>query len=219
LLYYYLTGYDRALDVAKETGEFFLKHPITYFKHPDIAPHRAMANILMGELALYEATGDDRLKKDADYWANMFFQGQNRNGSFNENYNPRDKRWDGDPHNGYMSGYTLPALIDYHKTTGNPAIKEAIVKLTDYLVKHNEYADISEGLAYSYFLTGDNKYLEAMEKRLEFMLSSQKTQNDPLWNGMIYQKLYYERVAEFLFFTPFAFEALLAAQNEKKDQS
>lgn len=213
LLYYYITGNDRALDVAKETGEFFLKHPITYFKHPDIAPNRGMANILMGEVALYEATGDERLKKDADYWADMFFQGQNRNGSFNEDYNPRDKRWDGDPHIGYMNGYTLPALIDYHKLTGNKAIKETIVKLTDYLSAHDEYGAISEGLAYSYFLTGDKKYQEITEKRLESMTASQRTQDDPLMNGMIYQKPYYARVVEFLYFTPYAFEALLAAQN------
>jgi len=217
LLYYYITGNDRAFDAAKETGEFFLKHPITYFKHPDIAPNRAMANILMGEVALYEATGDERLKKDADHWANMFYQGQNRNGSFNENYNPRDKRWDGDPHIGYMNGYDLPALIDYHKLTGNQAIKQAIVKLTDYLMAHDEYGAIFEGMAYSYFLTGDKKYLEKIEERLGAMLASQRMQDDPLWNGMIYQKLIYARVAEFLQFTPYAFDALLSSQNEPKE--
>ncbi len=213
LLYYYITGNDRALDVAKEIGEFFLKRPITYFKHPDIAPNRAMANILMGEVALYEATGDQRLKKDADYWANMFFQGQNRNGSFNENYNPRDKRWDGDPHIGYMDGYDLPALIDYHKLTANPAIKQVIVKLTDYLIAHDTYGAIFEGLAYCYFLTGDKKYLEEIEKKIDGMLASQRNQDDPLWNGMIYQKLYYARPVEFLAFTPYAFGALLASQD------
>jgi hypothetical protein len=213
LLYYYITGYDRALDVAKEVGEFFLGHHITYFQHPDIAPSRTIGNILWGETALYEATGDARLKKDADYWANMFFQGQNRNGSFNENYNPRDKRWEGDPHNLYMYDYDLPALITYHQLTGNPAIKEMIVKMTEYLAKHEEYAPLSHGLAYSYFLTGDKKFLEVMVKRLDAMVGSQRTQDDPLWNGMIYQKLYYERVAEFLLFTPYAFEALLSSSR------
>lgn len=219
LLYYYLTGNDRALDVAKEIGEFFLKHPITYFKHPDVAPNRAMSNIMMGEAALYETTGDARLKKDADYWANLFFQGQNRNGSFNENYNPRDRRWDGDPHIGYMDGYALPALIDYHKLTGNKAIKDVIIKLTDYLIAHDEYGAIYEGLAYSYFLTGDKKYLELIEKKLESMLASQRRQDDPLWNGMIYQKLYYSRVTEFIYFTPYAFEALLSQQKKQETQN
>ncbi len=218
LLYYYITGNDRALDVAKEVGEFFLKHPITYFRHPDIAPHRGMANILWGEVALYEATQDERYKKDADFWADMFFQGQNRNGSFNENYNPRDKRWDGDPHLGYMNEYTLPALIDYHKLTGNKAIGETIVRLVHYLAKADEYKPIFAGLAYSYFLTADKKDLEIMEKRLESMLASQRQQDDPLWNGMIYQKLYFERVVEFLYFTPYAFEALLSGQNAQKEE-
>lgn len=216
LLYYYITGDDRAFDVAKEVGEWFLKHPITYFQHPDIAPHRGLANILMGEVVLFEATQDDRYKKDADFWANLFYQGQNRNGSFNEDYNPRDKRWDGDPHNMYMSWYTLPALIDYHKMTGNPAVKEAIVKLTAYLVKHDEYMEISGGLAYSYFLTGDKKFLEVMESRLNTMMGGQRRQDDPLWNGMIYQKLFYARVVEFLNFTPYAFEALLDQQNKNE---
>lgn len=214
LFYYYITGNDRALDVAKEIGEFFLKHPVTYFKHPDIAPHRGMANILMGEVALYEATGDERLKKDADYWADLFFQGQNRNGSFNENYNPRDKRWDGDPHLGYMNEYTVPALIDYHKLTGNKAIGETIAKVVHYLAKTDEYKPIFAGLAYSYFLTADNKDLEIMEKRLESMVASQRQQDDPLWNGMIYQKLYFERVVEFLYFTPYAFDALMTSNDQ-----
>jgi len=217
LFYYYLTGNDRAFDVAKEIGEFFLKHPITYFKHPDIAPNRGMANILWGEVALYEATGDARFKKDADYWANMFFQGQNRNGSFNEDYNPRDKRWDGDPHIGYMNGYDLPALIEYHKLTRNPAIKASIINLTEYLMKHDEYGAIFEGLAYAYFLSGDKKFLEVIEKRLDSMLASQRTQDDSLLNGMIYQKPIYARVVEFLLFTPYAFDALLSSQNEPKE--
>lgn len=217
LLYYYLTGYERALDVAQEIGEFFLKNPITYFKHPDVAPHRAMANILWGETALYEATRDERLKKAADAWANLFFQGQNRNGSFSENYNPRDKKWEGDPHTGYMDGYTLPALIEYHRLTGNAAIKNTIIKLTDYLIKNDAYGAIFPGPAYCYFLTGDKKYLEELEKRLEAMNGSQRRQDDPLWHGMIYQKLYYARAAEFLLFTPYAFEALLSTQNQQNE--
>lgn len=217
LLYYYITGYDRALDVAKEIGEFFLKRPITYFRHPDIAPHRAMANILWGETELYSATGDERLKKDADSWADLFYQGQNRNGSWNENYNPVKKRWDGAPHTGYLDGYTLPALIEYHQMTGNRAIGDSIVRLTKYLMKNDAYGAIFEGLAYSYFLTGDKNFLEFLEKKLEDVLSSQRIQNDPLWNGMIFQKLYYARPVEFLYFTPYAFEALLASQKEKND--
>lgn len=217
LLYHYLTGNERALEVAREIGEFFLKEPITYFRHPDIAPHRGIANILWGATALYEATGDERYKKSADFWANLFFQGQNRNGSFNENYNPRDKRWEGDPHIGYMNGYTLPALIEYHKMTANPAIAAAIIKLVDYLAKSDTYGAIYGGLAYAYYLTVDKKYLETMEKRLNSMLGSQRKQDDPLWNGMIYQKLYYARVVEFLQFTPYAFGAMKEGQKTVKD--
>ncbi|MEK7850036.1 MAG: hypothetical protein AAB213_04410, partial [Candidatus Omnitrophota bacterium] len=78
---------------------------------------------------------------------------------------------------------------------------------------HDEYGAVSEGLAYSYFLPGDKKYLEVTEKRLESMLASQRTNDDPLMNGMIYQKPYYARVVEFLYFTPYAFEALISSQN------
>ncbi|MFA5087598.1 MAG: hypothetical protein WC552_01025 [Candidatus Omnitrophota bacterium] len=208
LLYYYLTGYERALDVAKEVGEFFLKRPVIYFQHPDIAPGRAVANILWGELLLYEATQDSRLKEEADYWADLFYRGQNRNGSWNEDYNPKYDRWDGKPHDMYMTGYIMPALIEYHKNTLNEAMADSIVQLTDYLIKHIEYYPFFDGLAYSYYLTGDKKYTDEIMNRLNYFERYQRKQDDPLWNGMIFQKITYTRMGYFVYNMPYAFDAL-----------
>jgi len=216
LLYYYLTGNERALDVAKEIGEFFLERPVIYYNHPDIAPGRAVANILWGEVALYEATQDERLKKEADYWANVFYRGQNRNGGWNEDYNPEADRWNGAPHHMYMTGYILPSLVDYHQLTENKAIAKCIIRMTDYLMKKNKYYPFFEGLSYSYYLTGDKKYLDKISKSFDYFVRAQRMKEDPLWKGMIFQKLTYTRNAYFVYSMPYAFEALI--DGHKKDE-
>ncbi|MDD5512802.1 MAG: hypothetical protein PHD09_03455 [Candidatus Omnitrophica bacterium] len=214
LLYYYITGYERAFDVAKEIGEFFLKEPITYFRHPDIAPQRGVANVLWGEVLLYEATGDPRFRQAADKWADVFYKGQNHNGSWAENYNPVEKSWYGDPRSDFMISYTLPGLIEYHKRTRNKAIKEAIIKAAEYL-KGEEYQHHFDTLAYAFWLTGNKKFQDEGARRLESLIAHQSHSPDPLMKGMIYQKAYYARPAEFLYRTPFILEAL-TYQIEKK---
>lgn len=207
VLYYYITGDPRARDVIDEVGGFFLKERVYYFRRPDIAPQRSIANVLWGNVLLYELTQDERYKKAADKWANLFYLGQRHNGSWLENYNPVKNRWEGEPAAGYMRSYTVPALIEYHKLTGNKAIAECIVKAADVLI-NEEYSSDFDAVAYSYWLTGDKKYLEAIKNRLDVALKHQKQSDDPIWNGMLYQKPYYTRASEFLYQTPFAFEVL-----------
>ena len=208
-LYYYITGDERAKDVMDEVGNFFLNERITYFRHPDIAPHRAIANVLWGDINLYEMTGDERYKKAADKLANLFYKGQKHDGAWVDNYNPVHDRWDGKNASLFMRNYTLPALIEYHKLTGNKAIAECIIKATDFMMKNEEYAPYFVASAYSYWLTGDKKYLENVRNKLDFVVSRQKVSEDPIWDGMIYLKAYYLRSVEFLYNIPFAFEALV----------
>ncbi|MDP3921336.1 MAG: hypothetical protein Q8R76_11085 [Candidatus Omnitrophota bacterium] len=90
ILYHYITGDERARDVALEVGEFFLSEPFTYAKHPDVAPARALANTLWGDVLLYELTGEEKFKNGADKIIEVFLKGQQADGSFLENYNPMD---------------------------------------------------------------------------------------------------------------------------------
>ncbi len=207
ILYYYVTGDERARDFIDEVGDFFLKERFTYFRHPDIAPQRSLANVLWGDVLLYELTRDEKYKKAADMLANLFYIGQKSNGAWSENYNPAKDRWEGEPSAGYMRGYTIPALIEYHKLTGNKAIAKCIIKATDFTLKE-EYNPYFDAAAYSYWLTGDRKYSEVIKQKLDFVIAHQKKSDDPIWDGMIYRKAYYARVEEFLYRTPFAFEVL-----------
>lgn len=209
LLYYYITGDGRARDVINEIGEFFLEDRVNYYGHPDIAPQRSIANALWGDVNLYELTGDKRYKIAADKWANILYVGQRNDGAWAENYNPVKQRWEGKPHMGYLLGYTLPALIAYHQLTGNKAIAETLVKATDYVIKSEEYSPYVDAAAYTYWFTGDKKYLDVIRRKMDFFVGHQKQSEDPLWNGMIYQKAYYARAEEFLYRTPFAFEVLV----------
>jgi hypothetical protein len=207
VFYYYITGDPRTKDVIEEVGSFFLKERIYYFRHPDIVAQRAIANVLWGEVLLYELTQDERYKKAADKWVNLLYLGQRHNGSWLENYNPVKNRWEGSPATGFMRAYTVPALIEYHKLTGNKAIGECIVKVADMLM-NEEYSSDFDATAYSYWLTGEKKYLEGIKNRLDVALKHQRQSDDPIWNGMVYQKPYYTRVSEFLYQMPYAFEVL-----------
>ena len=207
-LYYYITGDERAHDVINEVGSFLLKEKITYFGHPDIAPQRNIANVLWGDVVLYEITTDERYKEEADKWANLLYSGQGYDGTWSEQYNPVKERWEGKPNMSFAKGYTIPALIEYHKLTGNKAIADSIIKAADFIMDNDEYGVYFPATAYSYWLTKDKKYLENIKNRVKFAINHQRRNDDPLWNGMIYQKAYYARVMEYLYDVPFAFEVL-----------
>ncbi|MFH1857999.1 MAG: glycoside hydrolase domain-containing protein [Candidatus Omnitrophota bacterium] len=203
LLYYYLTGDERALDVAKESGSFLLTGPITYTRHPDIAPQRAVANTLWGCTLLYEATGDKRYKEAADKWAELFVKGQEESGVWQANYNPRSGQWFDGPERRWVAFHTLPALITYHRLTGNPQVKEAIIRGTDFLIHNEQYVPFFDALAYSYELTAAPKYLEEARRRLDQQMKAQNRSEDPLRRGMVFEKLNYERVPPLLYTVPY----------------
>ena len=213
MLYYYITGDNRARDVLDEIGSFFLKEPVTYFGHPDIAPQRSIANILWGDVLMYELTGDSRYKEQADNLAGLFYVSQISNGAWLENYNPETDRWQGKPKDIYMTNYTLPALIEYHKLTGNKAIAGCIVKATEYLSSNVKYTPFFDALAYSYWLTQDNKFLDEGVRRLDTEISRQRKSEDPIWDGMLYSKPYYLRPVTYLYSVPWILEALKERKN------
>ena len=209
LLYYYLTGNERAWDVAKEVGEYFLTEPFTYAGHPDVAPHRAMANALWGDVLMYEATGDGRYKEAADKIVKVYLKGQQPDGSFLENYNPIQHTWSGEKHEMYMGWYLIGALVSYHELTQDKHVGEMLLKLVRYLAP-TEYTgpSILHGMAYAYLITHDSFYSEKAEEHLKNILTNQQTASDPLQDGLIYGKPIYHRPNVFLSTVPYAFGAL-----------
>ncbi|MFT5387088.1 MAG: hypothetical protein ACI9E5_000210, partial [Candidatus Omnitrophota bacterium] len=206
LLYYYMTGNERAFDVAKEIGGFFLKEKITYFRHPDIAPQRNIGNILWGAVDMYEATGEQKYKTLADKYADVLFKGQNYDGSWADTYNPMSRRWSGKPSALHTLEYTLPALIAYHRLTKNKAIAKAIVDGTSYFSMHKPYNPFFEALSYSYYLTNNVRFLELAQDRLDVARRGQRHNDNPLEDGMIYQKAFFMRPIEFLYHLPFVLD-------------
>lgn len=209
LLYYYLTGNERAFDVAKEVGEYFLGEPFTYMDRPDLAPNRSMANALWGDVLLYQATWDNRYKKAADKILKIFLEGQQPDGSFLENYNALFKKWEGPKHELYMGGYITWALMSYHELTQDEAVKEAFLKLVRYLAPI-EYTGptILQAIAYAYLITKDPFFITMAEGNLQHLLGEQQFSQDPLLDGLIYNKPIYHRPMAFLSTVPYVFGAL-----------
>lgn len=221
LLYYYLTGDERAWEVSQEVGEFFLKERFTYTGHPDTAPQRGLANALWGSVQMYQATWDDRYKNLADKLIEIFLKGQRSDGSFLENYNPQKDIWWGSPNELYMSWYDVGAFIAYHEMTQDPAVKEMLLNLVRYLAPR-EYPGpvILHGLAYAYLITHDPAFIELARKNLDALLQSQKDSENPLMDGLIYEKPIYHRPNIFLYTVPYVFGAFEESfvQEQKKAQ-
>ncbi|MDD5672499.1 MAG: glycoside hydrolase family 127 protein, partial [Candidatus Omnitrophica bacterium] len=209
LLYYYLTGDERAMEVAGEAGEFFLTEPFAVAGHPDIAPLSALANVLWGDVLLFEATGDDRYKRGADRIIDLLLRAQRPDGSFLEIYNPKKKTWSGQPNNLFMAGNTVGALIRYHELTQDADVKEMFLKLVRYLAKDEEAGPmVLHGLAYAYLMTGDMPYIAAGEQNMKKFLALQQLSSEPVADGMIGEKLIYRQPNFFLSTVPYIFGAI-----------
>ncbi len=208
LLYYYLTGYPRARDVALEVGSFCQLEPLTYSGHPDIAPQRTVASLLWNDVALYGLTQEESYLRGAAKMARILLTGQQVDGHWTDTYNPLSGAWTGEENGSYMTNYTLPALIAYHRLTNQPEAAEAIVKAVQYLIPREPYLPFFDALAYSFDVTGDGSFVQEGERRMRQAIKAQNTSGDPMWDGMVYQKLTYGRVVTFLYSTPFLFDVL-----------
>ncbi|MBI4358116.1 MAG: glycoside hydrolase family 127 protein [Candidatus Omnitrophica bacterium] len=218
LIYYYLTGNERAFDVVKEVGEYFLREPFTYVDRPDLAPNRAMANALWGDVLLYQATWEDRYKKAAEKIIKIFLKGQQPDGSFLENYNALTRTWAGAKHELYMGGYIVGAFMAYHELTQDEAVKEMFLKLVRYLAPLEFTGPtILHGIGYAYLITQDPFFIYAAEENLKRLMDHQQFSRDPLLDGLIYDKPIYHRPMAMLSTVPYVFGALeehFARQNE-----
>lgn len=203
LMYYYLTGYERAREVADEVGDFLLRNPVTYDKHPDIAPLRGIANVVWGDVLMYQQTWDQRYRVAADRWVQVLLEGQRGDGAWLDTYNPLTMNWNGEIKNNYIVFHVLPALIAYHRLTGNPEVAEAIVKATLAMIKSEPYLQFFDALAYTSLMTGNGEYMNEGLRRARALLQRQHFRESPVWDGMVFNKATYDRVGPVLYSVPF----------------
>ena len=210
VLYHYLSGDERVRDVIDEIGSFYLKEPITFMGHPDKAQGRSIANVIWGNLLLYELTQDESYKRGADKLLNILLSGQQPDGSFLDFYNPLSKSWSGRSQELPMTGYIMGALIKYHEVTQDEEVKETIVRLARYLSAKQYAAPVSlHGLAYAYLITRDPFFIKKAEETMKYIQSQQQINpQNPLIDGLIYKKPIYHRPMAFLSTMPYVFGAL-----------
>lgn len=152
---YYLTGDERARDVALEVADALKwaakKDGLARFSH------RATGMTLWNIIELRLLTGDPELKTYADHYADVHVKAV-RDGLALGYYpeSPVD----------FTMSYVMPAMIRYHMLTGNRDVAQWIVNQAAYLAEnqqslHEAHFSHWDGLAYAYQLTGDTRYLQA----------------------------------------------------------
>ena len=83
--YYYLSGDERAREVLREAGEFFLRY--RWSEDPRYSfSLRSIANALRGLLYLYELTGEARFMRRAEEVYDAVARGQNEDGSWHKRF-------------------------------------------------------------------------------------------------------------------------------------
>ena len=106
--YYYLSGDERAREVLREAGEFFLRY--RWSEDPRYSfSLRSIGNALRGLLYLYELTGQARFMRRAEAVYDAVARGQNRDGSWHKRFQvaTADKLPDQGPYGMATEGTTL----------------------------------------------------------------------------------------------------------------
>ena len=106
--YYYLSGDERAREVLREAGEFFLRY--RWSEDPRYSfSLRSIGNALRGLLYLYELTGQARFMRRAEAVYDAVARGQNPDGSWHKRFQvaTADKLPDQGPYGMATEGTTL----------------------------------------------------------------------------------------------------------------
>jgi len=208
LLDYYLTGEVRAWDVAQEVGGFLLGDPLVGTTRSNVTSPRTIGNILLGDVLLYQATWDPRCRDAASRWVRTLIDGQQPDGTWLEAYDPSARRWSGDAKNSDVAEHVLPALIAYHRLTGDTKAAAAITKAADALLVREPQLTSLDAIAYTYLLTGDHRYLEQGQRCVQALVAAQLHVDDPTRDGMVFDQPTYDRVGPILATVPLLFGAI-----------
>ncbi|MBI4028073.1 MAG: hypothetical protein HY360_24025 [Verrucomicrobia bacterium] len=151
---YYLTGDERAYDVALEVTDalkWAAKRAMPAYSH------RASGMSLWNVTELWNLTGDPELKKICDHLADLHVKNVRKGlaiGYYPEH--PSD----------FTLAYAGPAMIRYHTLTGDPKVANWIVNQAAHLAEVQRVGgggsfSFYDLLAYAHQLTGEPRYLDA----------------------------------------------------------
>lgn len=161
---HYLTGDERALDVAREVTD-----ALKWVEQRDRLRsfvHRGTGMALWNIVELWVLTGDPDLKRFADHYVNEHVKAV-RSG-FALGYYPEDPA-------DFTLSYVAPAMIRYHMMTGDARVAQWIVNQAGLLAEaHRAIAGSGfshwDLLAYAQQLTGDGRYVVAADHSRENLL-------------------------------------------------
>jgi hypothetical protein len=158
---YYLTGDNRALDVAKMTGDTYLKR---IWGDHDLRGRRLYLSVL-NLVELYDATKSPKYKKELDERVEIMLQLQNEQGG-----NVLIDRY------GYSQTYVAQGLYKYYQLTGDEKIKKALVDHARWVLNVPPYNHQMESylatiypLLLGYEFSGNEIYLNEAKKRAEYL--------------------------------------------------
>lgn len=158
---YYLTGNQRALDVAKMTGDTYLKR--IWGKH-DLRGRRLYLSVV-NLVELYDATKNRRYKSELDERVNIMLRLQKGQGG-----NLVLDRY------GYSQTYVAQGLYKYYKLTGDIRVKNALIDHARWVLnvpplnhKMESYLATIYPLVLGYEFTGNDIYLDEAINRAEFL--------------------------------------------------
>jgi len=158
---YYLTGDHRALEVAKMTGDTYLKR--IWGKH-DLRGRRLYLSVL-NLVELYDATKSIKYKKELDERVAIMLELQNEQGG-----NILIDRY------GYSQTYVAQGLYKYYQLTGDEDISKALIDHARWVLNVPPYNHQMESylatiypLLLGYEFTGNEIYLNEAKKRAEYL--------------------------------------------------
>jgi len=192
--YYYLSGDERAREVGLLIAEALRKDAAPSFRigthNRDIGwPMRAM-------MAAYRATGETKYLDAVRRGWEVLKTGEDPGGGWVVKLAPdhclhKPARCRGNVT--FMVGIVISSLCDYHRETGDEEVARSIVRAVDFTLRETYVADekmfrytscplsrtvpssvmfVSEGLAYAYGLTRDEKYRRVQREASETLMKS-----------------------------------------------
>jgi len=190
LLYYYLSGEERALEVAGDISRYLARAPVARIGRGRISDLKEIGSALISLSTLYKATGDRELLSFARRYASLAISLQDpASGGFlviSEEGLPieeREGRRPGPgPYGGGRAGRTAKVTRDeaelgvlleglrlFHQITGDEAVKRCIIKAAVFITDILESRDPRSlpAIFYIYTLSGDEKFLDWSKKTAE----------------------------------------------------
>lgn len=192
--YYFLSGDERAREAGVLIAEALRKDAAPNFR---IGTHnRDIGWPMMAMMAAYRATGETKFLDTVRRGWEVLKAGEDQGGGWVVKLAPdhclhKPSQCRGNV--AFMMGVVISALCDYHRETDDPDVARSIVRAVDFVLRETYVPDqkmfrytscpltrttpttvllVSEGLAYAYRLTKDEKYLRVQREASDTLMKS-----------------------------------------------